>query len=197
MRVLVLQTSLRGDDSASRKLVDSYLSALRARGETVDVTVRDLAAEPIPHLPAELVPVQLGLAKGEGASAALAEQLITELESADVIVIGLAMYNFTVPSTLKAWLDHIMRVRRTFVYQAGGPVGLLPAGKKVVALLASGGVYSEGPAQAMDLATPYLHVAFGFVGIKDIEIIRAEAQAAPEIGAVSLDKAVEAAARLA
>lgn len=196
MRVLVLQTSLRGSDSASRLLVDAYLDALRAKHPDAVVTVRDLAAQPVPHLPAEMIPVQLGLAEGTDAVALLAEELIGELEQADIVVIGVAFYNFMISSALKAWSDYIVRARRTFVYGADGPVGLLPAGKKVIALMASGGVYGAGPAATMDLAIPYLRTIFGFVGITDLQVVRAEAQADPAAGAASLEQAVTEARRL-
>ncbi|WBO23311.1 FMN-dependent NADH-azoreductase [Sphingomonas abietis] len=193
MQVLVLQTSLRGADSASRALVDTYLNTLQAHHRDVTITVRDLASQPIPHLPAALIPVQLGLSEGADESAALAEELIVELERADIVVIGVAFYNFMISSSLKAWSDYVVRVRRTFVYGAEGPIGLLPAGKKVIAFMASGGVYSAGPAAAMDLAIPYLRTIFGFIGITDVEVVRAEAQADPTAGPVALDRALEAA----
>ncbi|MGO4568765.1 FMN-dependent NADH-azoreductase [Rhizobium sp. 2YAF20] len=118
MRALVLQTSLRGAESASRVLVQSYLTAFLENHPDAQVSVRDLAAEPLPHLSAELVPVQLAMQEGTSPSAVLAEELIAELEQSDIIVVGIAMYNFTIPSTLKAWLDHVIRVKRTFTYGA-------------------------------------------------------------------------------
>ncbi|GBR00086.1 FMN-dependent NADH-azoreductase [Gluconacetobacter sacchari] len=197
MHILVLQTSLRGSDSASRTLVDAYLGALKAQQPDVTIKVRDLAAQPVPHLPAELIPVQLGLAEGTDEHAALAEELIVELEQADIIVIGVAFYNFMISSTLKAWSDYVVRSHRTFAYGANGPVGLLPAGKKVIAFMASGGVYGVGPAAAMDLAIPYLRTIFGFIGINDVEVVRAEAQADPVAGLASLESALAAAKMLA
>lgn len=197
MNILVLQTSLRGSDSASRMLVEAYLSTLQTRHPDVTITVRDLASRPVPHLPAELIPVQLGLVEGTDESAALAEELIGELERADIVVIGLAFYNFMVSSALKAWSDYVVRARRTFTYGAEGPVGLLPAGKKVVAFMASGGVYSAGPAAALDLATPYLRTVFGFIGITDVEVVRAEAQADPVAGSAARENALVTARLLA
>lgn len=197
MQVLVLQTSLRDAGSASRSLVDTYLSALRTQHPDVAITVRDLAAQPVPHLPAALVPVQLGLSEGADESAALAEELIVELERADVVVLGVAFYNFTISSALKAWFDHVVRVRRTFAYGAEGPIGLLPTGKKAIAFVASGGVYSTGPAAPMDLAVPYLRTIFGFIGITDVEVVRAEAQADPVAGSEALEGAAEKARQIA
>ncbi len=126
-----------------------------------------------------------------------ADVLTEELEAADIIVIGAPFYNFTIPSTLKAWLDHVVRVGRTFAYVDGAPRGLLPPGKKVIAFVASGGAYAEGPASAMDFATPYLRFIFGFMGVTDIEIVRAEWQAVPERGSSSAQAAADRAQSLA
>lgn len=109
----------------------------------------------------------------------LADTLITELEDADVLVIGAAFYNFTIPSTLKAWIDHVIRVGRTFGYVEGRPTGLLPAGKRAVIVVASGGKYSEGPAAPLDFFVPYLTMILGMVGIQDVTVIRAEQQSNP------------------
>jgi FMN-dependent NADH-azoreductase len=114
-------------------------------------------------------------------SIALAETLIAELEGADTIVIGVPMYNFTVPSTLKAWIDHIVRAGRTFNYVDGAPLGLLPPGKKVILFVASGGAYSEGPMKAFDFIEPYLRFVLAFVGLSDVTVVRAEKQALPDI----------------
>ena len=197
MRVLVLQTSIRGERSASRTMVDAYLSELKRRHPEAEINLRDFATSPLPHISGELAAIQLGLQKPSLATSAVADELIEELENADVVVIGLAMYNFTVPSTLKTWLDHVIRVQRTFRYEATGPLGLLPAGKKVVALVASGGVYSAGPAQQMDFLTGYLTFVLGFIGITDVSFVRAEAQASAQHGPVSLEHAIKRSAEFA
>jgi len=196
MHILVLHTSLRGSDSASRTLVETSLQAHLDKHPDAVVMVRDLTAHPLPHLSAELIPVQLGLTDGASEAAALAEELVSELEQADIVIIGVAFYNFMISSTLKAWTDYIVRKGRTFAYGEEGPVGLLPAGKKVIAFVASGGVYSSGPAQQMDLAVPYLRTVLGFIGIQDVVIVRAEAQADPVAGPISLENAVSTARQL-
>ena len=181
MNVLAIHTSVNADDSATREMVSTYLARLSAAHPDLSIVERDLAARPVPHITPELAPVQLGLSQGGASPAvALADTLIAELEAADVIVLGLPMYNFTVPSTFKAWLDHVIRAGRTFTYSGGAPKGLLPAGKAVTAFVASGGVYTRGPAQAMDFVEPYLRVVLGFIGLNDIAVIRAEAQALPD-----------------
>jgi FMN-dependent NADH-azoreductase len=107
-------------------------------------------------------------------AAALADTLIEEVEAADVIVIAAPMYNFSIPSTLKAWLDHIARAGRTFGYGANGPEGLLK-GKRVFVFTARGGVYSgESPAKGMDFQEPYLRAMLGFLGLDDVTFVHAE-----------------------
>ncbi|MDB5756261.1 MAG: FMN-dependent NADH-azoreductase, partial [Massilia sp.] len=109
----------------------------------------------------------------------LSDALVDELLAADVIVIGAPMYNFSVSSTLKAWIDHVARAGRTFEYGATGPVGLV-TGKKVFIVTAAGGVYSEGPSQAYDFLGTYLRSVLGFIGMTDITFVRAEGLAMGE-----------------
>ena len=108
---------------------------------------------------------------------------------ADVLVIGVPMYNFSVPSTLKAWIDHIMRAGVTFKYDEKGPKGLVQ-GKKVYLAVASGGIYSEGPMKAYDFVTPYLQTVLGFIGLTDITIIRAEGTSIPDKKEFALETAM-------
>jgi FMN-dependent NADH-azoreductase len=187
MQVLVIQSSLRTAGSATRRMTDAFLDELRSEDADVSVTIRDLAVSPVPHLPDELVPLQLGVAEVDSPAARLSDELIEELEAADLIVFGLPMYNFTVPSTVKAWFDHVVRARRTFTYDQNGPVGLLPPGKRAVALIASGGAY--GDASPVDFLAPYLRWMLSFIGINDLSVIRAEQQANPEQGALQTAQA--------
>lgn len=183
MNILALHSSLNGDQSATRAMVDTYLAKAIAANPGATVTQRDFATAPIPHLPRELVAVQFGFPPKELTPAIeLSNSLIAELEAADVVVIGAPFYNFTIPSTLKAWLDHVMRAQRTFSYASGAPEGLLSASKKVVVMVASGGVYSSGPAQAMDFVEPYLRAVLGFIGLTDVTFVWAGAQANPDAG---------------
>ncbi len=197
MRLLSINTSL-GDGSATRALVSTYVAQLSDTHPDLIVVDRDLVAAPVPHLAPELAPVQLGLARGgDTPAAALAETLIGELEAADIIVLGLPMYNFTVPSSFKAWLDHVIRAGRTFTFEGGAPKGLVPAGKKVVAFIASGGVYTSGPAQPLDFVEPYLRAVLGFIGLTDVTVVRAEAQAIPDAREGSRQQALALAEALA
>lgn len=198
MKLLVINTSLDTDTSATRTLVAAYVSRLTDGNADIDVAKRDFVTQPVPHLPPALVPVQLGLAESDATpAAALADTLIEELEAADVIVLGLPMYNFTVPSSFKAWLDHVIRAGRTFTYEGGAPKGLVPAGKRVVAFVASGGVYTSGPAQPLDFVEPYLRAVLGFIGLTDVTVIRAEGQSVSDLREPARRRALGEAAALA
>lgn len=195
MQVLVLQSSLRLSDSVTRRMVDAFVGQLRLDQPNALIRTRDLAASPIPHLPDELVAVQLGLSEVESPAAKLAEELIQELEASNLVVLGLPMYNFTVPSTVKAWFDHVVRARRTFTYGENGPIGLLPAGKRAVALVASGGAYDVG--SPADFLEPYLRWMLGFIGINELTVIRAGQQAYGEQAEVAARVATDEARAIA
>ena len=176
--ILMLLSSPRGQASLSTKIASALADRLTSEpGATLKI--RDLAAEALPHInPAYVVgrmlpPEQRTPAQAE--AAALAETLIDELKAADVVVIAASMINFAPSSTLKAWIDHIVWPGRTMIPTKSGPEGLI-TGKKVYLVVASGGVYSSGPMAANDMLVPYLKQILGFIGITDIETIRAEAQ---------------------
>lgn len=173
---LVLQNSALGTESVSNQLVDDALTELRATDPGLRVITRDLAANPIPHLTLNSVAVIRGSEPTNAeqvAARALSDQLVQELRSADVIVIGAPMYNFGIPSTLKAWFDHVLRAGVTFSYADAGPKGLI-TGKRAIVILTRGGLYSSGPAQSMDSQEPHLRTMLNFIGIFDITFVRAE-----------------------
>ncbi len=124
---------------------------------------------------------------------ALSDELIAELKAADLLVIGAPMYNFGIPSTLKAWFDYVLRAGVTFSYSEAGPEGLLK-GKRAIVVLTRGGLYSEGPAQLMDAQEPHLRTLLGFIGITDVTFIRAEKLA---FGASFQEEAIAAAKKAA
>src|SRR5262245_25480779 len=132
------------------------------------------------------------------AATALSDELIAELEAADTIVLAVPMYNFSIPSTLKAWIDHVARRGRTFRYSENGPEGLLK-GKKVFVVAARGGVYSKGaPAAAFDFQEPYLRAALGFLGLTDVTFVHLEGLAmGPDAANTSRGKALDEIGRLA
>lgn len=196
-QLLVLNNSLDMTTSASRAMTRAFVNRFIASHPQARAIERDLAANPLPQMPSSLLPYYLGQTDAiEPGAAALSETLIGELEAADVIVLGLPMYNFTVPASLKTWLDYVVCVGRTFRYTETGPQGLLPSGKRVVAMVASGGIYSEGPGAAMDFVVPYLKTVFGLIGVTDIDVVRAEGSAFRNAAEVR-DKAVLSATALA
>jgi FMN-dependent NADH-azoreductase len=175
---LALKSSLSGDVALSSRLVDRFV-AQRVAGDArdgvrADVVVRDLATDPLPHLTAErfsaLTTPSEQRTAAQARIAAESDELVAELQAADVIVIGLPMYNFGVPSTLKAYFDHVARAGVTFSYTAEGPRGLL-TGKKVFVIATRGGRYS-GTAQ--DVQSAFVRQFLGFIGLTDVEFVYAE-----------------------
>jgi FMN-dependent NADH-azoreductase len=118
------------------------------------------------------------------------DEAIAELLDADVIVIGMPMFNFSIPSSLKAWIDHIARAGKTFRYSESGPEGLV-TNKKIYLAISSGAVYSEGYMKQFDFTEPYLRSVLGFLGMTDVTAIRVEGVSIPGIKETALDKAVE------
>lgn len=175
--VLHINSSVRNTGSLSRQLGGEFIAKWQAAHPSDTIVTRDLAAAPVPHLNEQLIGAFFTPPDQRNADQAHALQasdaLVGELLAADTIVIGAPMYNFSVTSGLKAWIDHIARVGRTFQYGANGPVGLV-TGKKVYVFIASGGVYSQGPAAGYDHLTTYLRAALGFLGMTDVTFIVAE-----------------------
>jgi len=175
-KILVVTSSALAETSVSNQLIRDGLMALRTGYPAASFNVRDLGSKPIAHLTPHSA---AALATGKSANAtqvealALSDELIGELQAADTIVIGAPMYNFGIPSTLKAWFDHVLRAGITFQYTETGPVGLLK-GKRAIVVETRGGQYSEGPGQAMDAQEPHLRTLLGFIGITDVTFVRAE-----------------------
>lgn len=173
--LLVINSSANTGDSVSRTLIDDAVGQFLAAAPGIKVVRRDLGTTPVPHLTtANLAGVRGTPASEEEHSArALSDLLISELRTADTVVIAAPMYNFSVPTSLRSWFDFVLRPGETFKYSEAGPEGLLK-GKKVVVLTSRGGLYSEGPGAAADFQEPYLRHLFGFVGITDVTFIHAE-----------------------
>jgi FMN-dependent NADH-azoreductase len=173
--LLVINSSLSGEASVSELLVEAVVSQLVRQEPGARVVRRELAGGDVPHLTSETVAGVRGqpTTTAEQGARGLSDRLIAELRAADTIVIGAPMYNFSIPSTLKAWFDHVLRAGETFSYSEAGPKGLL-TGRRVVVVEARGGLYSEGPAQALDFQEPYLRQLLGFIGLTDVTFIRAE-----------------------
>jgi len=173
--LLQINASIMNGKGQSSQLANQFVAAFKERRPDAAVIVRDVAAtEPVPHLNAE----RFGafIAKPEDRSAeqhaivAYSDELIREVKEASVIVIGLPMYNFGVPSQLKAYFDHIARAGHTFRYTAEGPVGLL-TGKKAYVFAARGGLYQGSP---LDTQTQYVRDFLRFLGVSDVEFVYAE-----------------------
>ena len=176
-RILFLSSSLFGEGSKSRQVGRDLVETLRRAAPGATVVERVLDARTMPHLDAATLSAWQAQ---DGAAAALSEALTREVEEADTIVIAAPMYNFSISSTLKAWIDHIARAGRTFRYTAAGPEGLLK-GKKVYVVTGRGGVYSgASPIKAMDFQEPYLRGVLGFLGLTDISFIHVEGLALGE-----------------
>jgi FMN-dependent NADH-azoreductase len=194
MKILHIISSPRGETSFSIKLGNAVVEKLQAKYPGSTVKERNLTSTPFPHLeevhlnsfytPAEnRTPEQVEAVKHSDIA-------IAEIKDADIIVIGVPLYNFSLHSTLKAWIDHIARAGQTFSYSANGPEGLVKD-KKVYLAIASGGVYSEGPTAGYDFASPYLKAFLGFLGMTDITVLRVEGLAVPDLKDTALEKAVE------
>lgn len=194
-KILNIVSSAKGDQSFSNKLSAAIIDKLLTIYPGSEILTRDLAADPLPYyqgqqIAAHYTPADKRTAEHKDALSK-SDQAIMELLDADFIVIGVPLYNFGVPSTLKSWIDHIARSGITFSYGDGVPKGLV-TGKKVYLAVASGGIYSDGPMKALDFAEPYLRGSLGFLGMNDITTFRVEGLGMPQLAETALPKAVGA-----
>lgn len=175
--ILLVTSSPRGDASHSTRLATELVEKLRAARPGSAVVRRDLVRDELPHIDPDFAtgiatPADQRSAQQQGAIA-ISDVVIDEVLAADTIVIAAGIINFSIPSTLKAWLDHLARSGRTFRYTENGPVGLV-ANKKIYLFVASGGIYSDGPTATLDHAVPYLISVLSFMGMNDVEVVRIE-----------------------
>lgn len=164
MKLLHIDSSALGAHSVTRELTAAAVAEARSRFPGLAVEYRDLETDPIGHLGGEV------LSGADAEAKADAERTLQQFLDADLIVIGAPMYNFTIPSRLKAWIDRVMVAGKTFKYTESGPVGLA-GDKRVLVAVGSGGVHAGKPS---DFVEPYLRTAFGFMGITSIDFVRAE-----------------------
>ena len=194
MNILHIISSPRKGASASIQLGNGIIEKLQSTNSGSTVKVHDLATHPFPHL--EEAKLQSFFTPAEGRTseqqeaARHSDEAIQEIKDADVIVIGAPLYNFGIPSTLKAWVDHIARAGITFQYVDGAPQGLI-TGKKVYVAMSSGGVYSEGPSAGYHFVAPYLKAVLGFLGMTDVTVVRAEGLAIPGVQDTAVQKALD------
>ncbi|MBO3271061.1 FMN-dependent NADH-azoreductase [Hymenobacter defluvii] len=196
MQILQIISSARGAESYSTQLSQGIIDKLLAAHPGSSVVVRNLAKNPFPHLEeahlqAYFTPVEARSAEQQAVRHS--DEAIAEVLAADVLVIGVPFYNFSIASSLKSWLDHLTRAGITFRYTPTGPEGLI-TDKRVYLAVASGGIYSEGPMQPYDFATPYLRWMLGFLGMTDITVARAEGVKLPEFQAQALQKGLDSVA---
>ncbi len=197
--LLQINASINSGNGQSSQLADQFVAAFRRRNPAAKIVVRDVAAsEPVPHLNAErfgaFITKPEERSAAQHAVVAYSDTLIEELKQADVIVFGLPMYNFGVPSQLKAYFDHIARAGVTFKYTDKGPVGLL-TGKRVYVFAARGGLYAGTP---LDTQSSYVRDFLRFLGMSDVEFVYAEGLAiSPQSKQAGLAKAVAEIASLA
>lgn len=193
MSSILLLTSSPRADSLSTQIAVELADKLKAKNAGSIVTRRDLGLNPLPHIDdlftnAIRKPTDARTPE-ENAAAKKSDELAEELLAADTLVIATGLINFNIYSSLKAWIDHIARAGVTFRYTENGPVGLA-TGKKAYIVLASGGVYSQGPAASLNHAVPYLKSVLAFIGITDVETVYVEGLA---FGPEAAEKAIQAA----
>ena len=193
--ILVLNSSIT-PDSVSKPIVQAVVDRI---GRNAHIVSRDLATAPIPHL----IAASLAGIRGEPKTALevstreASDDLIAELAAADVIVIGAPMYNFGLSTALRSWFDHVIRAGKTFTYGEGGVVGLM-TGKRAIVVSSRGGLYADGNGPWADYQEPYLLQLLAFMGITDVQIIRAEGVAyGEEPRAAAIEKALAEVAALA
>ncbi len=193
-QILHIISSPRTEVSASRKLGNSVVEKIQEKYPGSIVKERDLTKNLIPLL--EEIHINTFFSPAESHSPeqqsinTYSENLISELQESDIIVIDSPMYNFSVPATLRAYFDFTSRAGYTFKYDENGPQGMLND-KKLYIAFTSGNIYSEGPYQVYDSNVPYIKNVFGFYGVKDVSVFRAEGLAIPGVMESSLQKAIE------
>ena len=175
--ILFVLSSPRGWQSYSHQFASHIVDDLKSRHPGAKVVVRDVAKEPLPHVDEAFVNGRVlppeKRSPAQAKALALSDALVDELAAADVVVLAVPMHNFGLPSSLKAWIDYVVRPGRTFAYSEKGPEGLLKS-KKAVVVVARGGVYSDGPMKQLDFQESYLRVILGFIGITNVHVVRVE-----------------------
>ncbi len=175
--ILLVTSSPRGAASHSTRVATDLAKKLQAALPGSKLITRDLVTNPLPHIEPDYAsgiytPAEARTPR-QAEVVGVSDVAVDELFAADHIILATGLINFSISSTLKSWVDHISRKGRTFAYGENGPEGLV-TGKKVYVVLASGGIYSEGPAAVMDFAVPYLKGVLAFNGMTDVEVIRVE-----------------------
>jgi FMN-dependent NADH-azoreductase len=188
-QILIVESSPMGGESVTRQMTQRVEERLRVAYPQARIVRRDLAESPAPHL-AEAA-VRSFRSGGKGGASTLSDELTDELLASDAVVIASPTWNFGIPSSMKAWIDHVVRAGKTFSYSEKGPAGLA-AGKRAILIMSSGGVYSSGPMKSWDFVEPYLRQILGFIGITDIQSVRVEGVSIPGLKEAAIPNAVKA-----
>jgi FMN-dependent NADH-azoreductase len=198
-QILIIETSPRGPLSASRKVTEKLSIRLQEEFPEARLVYRDLSKNRIPHLDDETlkaisskIPAKV---RANQESACLSDQLTDELLESDLLVIAAPMWNFGIPSLLKAWIDLVVRPGKTFNYADKGVIGLAKD-KKAILVLASGGVLTDGPWKPWDFVEPYLRVILGFIGIVNIQTVRIEGMNIPMLAESAVPNAEKSVQKL-
>lgn len=170
MKLLHIDSSILGENAASRPITAAIVDKLKTGAPALEITYRDLAAKPLPHLTLGHLPGDQNATPDQAESQAVLDEFL----AADIVVIGAPMYNFTIPSQLKAWLDRILIAGKTFRYTDKGAEGLA-GDKRIIVAVSRGGLYGpESPSAAAEHVETYMRAALGFIGVADPEFIIAE-----------------------
>jgi FMN-dependent NADH-azoreductase len=200
MKLLHIDSSVLGPHSVSRQVSAAIVERLRKATPGLEETYRDLSATPLAHLSGSHLAALQGATTSDASlqqELAAGQAVLGEFLAADIVVLGAPMYNFTIPSQLKAWIDRIVVAGKTFKYGPNGPQGLA-GNKRVIIAISRGGFYGAGtPAAALEHLETYLRGVFGFIGVSELEFISADGvQAGPEHREKALANALEAATNL-
>lgn len=201
MNLLHIDSSILGDHSVSRRISAAAVASLRTEDPGLKIAYRDLGAEPAPHQSGALLAARAvapdARTPGQARDVAAADAILEEFLAADIVVIGVPMYNFGIPSQLKSWIDHIAVAGKTFRYTEAGAEGLA-RGKRVILASSRGGFYGpDSPAAALQHQESYLRGFFGFIGIDDVEVVGAEGvNISPDHKQAALTAAVAQAGRV-
>ena len=193
-KILIIESSPLGEKSSSRKVTLAMSEKYQAVYGRAEVVIRDLTLNPLPHLDPQRIGAFRSKPEGHTDNDKRAikdsNEIVSEVLAADMIIIGVPMWNFSVPSVLKSWIDHLCRAGKTFNYSAAGPEGLVK-GKKVYVAVSSGAIYTEGPMKSYDFISPYLKTVLGFMGMSDVSFAWAEGTSIPGVQDTAVQKAID------
>lgn len=199
MKILQIISSLNKENSYSSKLSNAIIEKLKEHNSNVTIVTRDLVNSSLPHYTDIHIKALTNSndidSKQKEDIIKLSDLIIDELLNADTVVIGVPMYNFAIPSHLKAWVDFLTRSGKTFRYTADGVIGLV-GNKKVYLAISTGGIFSEGEMKTLDFTESYLKTVLGFIGITDVQTFRVEGVAIPGIKETAFEKALVSVASL-